>query len=334
VLLYTHYLPGIAVPVAVSAYWVWKRTALQKLVSAHAAVALLYLPWIAALAGATRTAIDSGDYRLTSNEVLEHGVRIAYTFLAATYGETLPVWAFVVALVVSPAVVWLVWLGIRSRPGWLAPAAIAAVVAYAGAAAGVIFAFTPARLMFLLPFYLLLLVYGRERLSRAGSIVLCMVLILSIGGVASYHRRENFLNKGYVIPFDEIAAAVDRNLPRGKGFLIIDGSNTQPTPLLASLPEEVSRLISYDSRSLDAVRAIVRDSATETVWFLRNTHDVTGHHVNARIESALAGSFLRGARRSYVPYNAVDRAAMKLLRWPSQPSHVLELLEFTRVKPQ
>jgi hypothetical protein len=333
-LLYTHYLPGLAVPVAVLVYWIWKRAAFPKLIMAHGALALLYLPWVSALARAVRTAVGSGDYRLTSNELLEHGVRIAYTLLSTTFGETLPIWGFVTAVAVLPVLVLLLWQGVHSRPEWLAPIAIAAVISYAGAAAGVIFALTPARLLFLLPFYFLLLVCGRERLPRAGSIAFCTILVLSIAGIASYHRKENFLNKGYVIPFDEIAAAVERDLPRSGGFLIIDGSNTQPTPLLARLPEGVRHLTSYDARSLDDVRMILDNPGTDTIWFLRNTHDVTPELVNAQIESGLAARFRRRTQRSFIPYNALDRVAMKLLRWPSQPTHVLELLEFVRREPK
>jgi hypothetical protein len=230
--------------------------------------------------------------------------------------------------------VWVLWHGARSPLDWLGAAAGAVVIGYAGVAAGVIFSLAPARLLFLLPFYFLLLVNGRERLPRAGSIVLGSLLILSLAGIASYYQRENFLNKGYVIPFDEIAAAVNRELPRGQGFLIVDGSNTQPTPLLAALPEGVRHLTSYDARALEAVRAVARDPRIQIVWFLRNTHDVTPERVNTQIESVLSRGFLWTAQRSYVAYNAVDRAGMKLLGWPSQPSHVLEMLEFVRMEPQ
>lgn len=65
-------------------------------------------------------------------------------------------------------------------------------------------------------------------------------------------------------------------------------------------------------------------------WFLRNTHDITPGQVNTAIENELGRSFVHVRSQHYVAYNAIDRAAMALLRWPTRPDSVLELLLYER----
>ena len=67
----------------------------------------------------------------------------------------------VAATVFAPAMVWMLWTGVRRAPDWFAVVLPVALVGYLGASRWVSFAFIPARLLFLLPFYLLLLVRSR-----------------------------------------------------------------------------------------------------------------------------------------------------------------------------
>jgi hypothetical protein len=332
-LLYTHYLPGLAVPAAVAVAGFWKcrhnRRALFSIAVVHAAIAALYAPWLGSLGAAALRVPAYGNYRITSHELLEHGVRLAYTFVTATFGESLPVWSYVLAAMVSPVVFWLLARGARQRPEWLWVVIVAAVVGYCGAATGVIFSLIPARLLFLLPFYLLLLVLGRER-TAVGTACLVLLLCLSGSAIASYYRGRNFLNKGYVLPLDRIAGEAAAELTEAGGVLIVDGSNTDPAPLLAALPRSIDRVVSIDARSLPRVRTSVSGASITRVWFLRNTHDVTQEAVNTQIERELSKRFRRGEQRFYVRYTAIDRVAMTVLRWPTKPDYVLELLKYER----
>src|SRR5258706_581170 len=92
---------------------------------------------------------------VTPNPALEQGIRLVYLATSFTMGETPPVWAPIAGLLIAAPLLIFLWR-VR-RPDWLTVLLIAAAIGYSGAARWVSFAFVPARLLFLLPFYLILL---------------------------------------------------------------------------------------------------------------------------------------------------------------------------------
>src|ERR1019366_6074521 len=121
-------------------------------------------------------------------------------------------------------VAWLVWVGLKKdlTLAWLiAPMAL---IAFIGVARWVPFHGIPARLLFLFPFYLILLVTGREAFPRAATAILALLALLSCAGVQSYFERSDFLNKGYAMPYREMAAHISRASAPGRSLVVVDAT--------------------------------------------------------------------------------------------------------------
>ena len=73
---------------------------------------------------------------LTSNSLLESGVKLAYWAFSFFYGEAIPVWMLPVTALLAIPVAWLLWTGARAARSWLLPAAVTALIGFAGWPAG------------------------------------------------------------------------------------------------------------------------------------------------------------------------------------------------------
>jgi hypothetical protein len=334
-LLYTHYLPGLSVGAGFGAYGLFRivrgeRARVRSLALAIAVSAGLYLPWAAPLATAVGRRVGAEIHAMVPNAGLEHGLRLAYTFLSFTFGETTPLYGLLAAATLAPAVVGLLGQGRSGAREWLPVLAGTLPVAYLLTARHVILAMTPSRLAFLLPFYLLLLLRGCERRPRLAAVILPGLVATSVVAAASYHRQADFLNQGYLIPFGSIAAAAAGSLSGPGSLLVIDAANMDATPLLAELPPAVQALVLHDDASSAEIRRRIDGGPVHRVWLLRNTHDVSRGRWSSRLAADLARSFRLAGRSGYVPYGRVHRLAMRALGWPERPAYLLELLEFDR----
>ena len=207
----------------------------------------------------------------------------------------------------------------RHPPAWLVVVLPVAIAAYFGAGRWVAFAFVPARLLFLLPFFLLLLVRGAESSRRAGWIVCSAMLLLSAGSISSYFRRADFLNKAYVLPYSQIAGVINRGSADRRAVVVADVSNTDPGPLTSLL---------WPGIPVIPAPAAVRESleGAGVIWCFRNTHDTSPAGLNRSIERELAEG-RRVRTHLFVPYSPRDRFMMRLLGWVEQPTHYVQLLE-------
>jgi hypothetical protein len=290
-LLYTHYLPALAIILAVGAFLLYRRAWLALLVPGTAMI-LAYAPWLLAMRTAFGRVLHAEPYAVTEHPWLEQAIRLLYLPVSFTFGETLPTWVMIGGALLAPALIALAWRCARNPPEWLPLVSLAAAIAYIAAGRWVSFAFVPARLLFVLPFYLMLL-------ARRASITAALVC-LSIGSLYSYFHQEDFLNKGYLLPFDQIADIIQRDSGDRPARLIVDAPGLDVSPLTHRLP------------SLTKPNA-----AAEIVWVLSSR----GRHVEPP-----AGSEIQ--RQKFVAYSKLDRQVMSLLDWKTQPSHVLELIEY------
>ena len=64
-----------------------------------------------------------------------------------------------------------------------------------------------------------------------------------------------------------------------------------------------------------------------TVWFLRNTHDVSPSGWNARFDAELRDRACAATVHSYEPYSPLERV---LMRRPDAPRYFHELIEYRR----
>jgi hypothetical protein len=219
---------------------------------------------------------------------------------------------------------------LRPAPKWFPLVATTAGIGYLGAAAWVSFPFMGARLLFLLPFYLRCLVRGRLRGGAAGAIVLGGILLVQAAGLSAYFQKRGFLNQGYLVPFGEIAALIDERSTGLPALLLVDGYNTDPTPLLAGIDRRIDVIKLRGGEAMAQARARVERGDAEVIWFLRNTHDISPDAVVTALEDGVATGY--GSYRSYfVPYSEADEYAATWLGWPAETRYHYQLTEFRHV---
>jgi hypothetical protein len=195
--------------------------------------------------------------------------------------------------ILTPALVAALWHSLKNPPEWLPLVSLAAAIAYIGAGRWVSLAFVPARLLFVLPFYLMLL-------ARRSWIPLALAC-LWIGALCSYFHKEHFLNKGYLLPFDQIADIIQRDSGDRPAQLIVDAPGLDVSPLTRRLPSLTKS-----------------NPSAEIIWVLSR---------GSRVAPAGAREI---RRQNFVPYTKLDHRIMSLLDWETRPTHALELTEYMR----
>ncbi len=334
-LLYVHYLPGLALLGSVVAIAAWRamrtrhwRTAAWTGVSV-ALAGVLYYPWLWELWVALGRMVQAQPRPGAANPLATEALRLGYWLFSFSVGETPPTWALVGALAISPALAYLLWKGLRPAPAWLPLAVPTAVAAYLGASRWLSFVFIPARLLFLLPFFLLLLVRGAERSRRAGWIACGSLAVLSAGSVASYFQRTDFLDKAYLLPYPEIARTINENSTAGPAVVVADACNLDPGPLTTQVRSGIPVILVTCDSGLAALRQRLNAPGADTIWYVRNTHDISRGGLNSKLEAELS-AVRRVETRLYVPYSQRDRFLMGLLGWRERPTHFVQLLEMRR----
>ncbi len=334
-LLYTHYLPGLAIVGAVNVLLAarclrhrrWR--VLAPLAASNLLLALLYAPWLPVLRAAVTRVLTTESYSPVENAAVAAVLPLAFSFVSFTYGESISIWGLGAGLLIGPLVVWLVWRGGKSSPRWLMVVGISAAIAYGGATAWVSVPFTPARLLFLLPFYLLLLVRGKEREPRLGLAVCSAVLLVGMISLWSYSHKADFLNKGYLLPFEEMAAYLEDQSGAETALILVDRWNSDPQPFLAALGDRFSPLLIHGKKSVRRAHQRVRRDRPQRIWYLRNTHDISPDSLHKRLEAELAAAY-DGRRHLFLPYSPLDRVAARLLGDNNPPTHHYQVLELRR----
>ncbi len=282
-LLYTHYLPAGAIILAVGCFLALRR-AWTALAAPIAVMGLAYAPWLIAMQDALGRVLHAEPYSVSKNWFLDQALRLVYLPLSFTLGESASLWVLIGGALLAPVIGVILWRSFKAPPDWLPLVSLATLIAYLGAGRWISFAFTPARLLFALPFYLALL-------SRRAW--LCAALVcLWMASFWSYFHKQDFLNKGYLLPFEEIAAVIQQEPAQ----LIVDAPGLDVSPLTHQLtPRPEARFI----------------------WVLSS---------RGRQYQPPAGRVIR--RLDFVPYSGVDRFMMKLLDWDVRPAYALELTEY------
>ena len=328
--LYTHYIPGIALGAA-GALLLAKRRRWRDLLLSSGLTLVAYLPWLAILGAALwKWTQQSGVHTLARNSALEMVVKVAFGCISFSLGESIPDWALVAGVLLSAPIAWLVWLGLRKDPtlAWLVVPM--ALIAFIGVARWVPFHGIPARLLFLFPFYLILLITGREVFPRAATAILAVLALLSCAGVQAYFERSDFLNKGYAMPYREIAAHVSHASTPGRSLVLADATNLDALVFQYYLGPDWNVLLVNTPESLARAVQLAADSRVERIWYLRNTHDVTPGRVNDRLERELTSTWIHGTRQGYLPFSPLQRELAYRLGMPSPPSFFAVLLDLHR----
>ncbi len=330
-LLYTHYAAGGSVAIAIASVAVWhavrQRTAapLQGLAVVSALAVALYVPWLLMLGQAvTKWGARGEVYSLAGNRAGDQIVKLAYLFGSFCFGETMSTAVVIAALAVAPLAALLLWRGTRSAPEWLPLAAISAALGFVAATRWVTYPFVPARMLFLFPFFLLLVVRGRERSPRTGAAACALMIAIALASFPSYYRKAGFLNKGYAAPFEEMAALVNQDTTPG-ALVAIDAFNADAYDLRTRLDRKDNVVI------LDSPAAFARVAASNApaIWFLKNGHDVSAGGRNRRLAADLAGKY-SVRRHLFQPFSWIELLVLRWAGWPERPTHFYEVLEMRR----
>jgi Dolichyl-phosphate-mannose-protein mannosyltransferase len=327
-LLYTHYLPGLAI---IASAWIvfLTNTELSRKIrimiggSSVLLIGLLYLPWLTSLFGALGEWRESDAYRV-GNQFIDQLVRIAFWFVSFSFGETISAPGIVIGAALTPVVAYALYRGIRSRPQWLGLVAAASLIGYVGVSRWSGFPFTPSHLLFVLPFFLILLVKGIDA-SHRGSLVFAGLLVVYISGDYSYFAKIGYLDKAYCVPYQTMAAVIMRDSPASGAVLLVDRYSFIVDPLLNHLGKGVQVITLIDEQSAQRDLETIRNNPG-IVWFLRHTHDTSPDEFVTRMEVELArGRTVK--QYDYLPYSMPEHWILDWLRGPGQPEYFFRLSE-------
>jgi hypothetical protein len=327
--LYTHYVPGIALLAAANLLLAHRRL-WGPLLAVNVVVASGYTPWIWRLAASLSLWGSLGaTYSATGNPLLEIPLKLAYWAISFTMGEAVPdVMLFLGGATLAIAL-FLLWDGARQYPRTALLTVILGLTGLIGVARWVSYPFVPARMLFLLPFFLWLLVAGAGIHRRAGNLVLDAMLLLSLSGIWCYFHTIGFRNKEYPMPLHQIADYIRQQSTDQNSVLIVDSANSDPVGMDYALDSSRPILRTTDAAAAQALQARLADHRVRTIWFLRNTHEVAPDAPNARCEADLRKS-MRPTVFYYQPFSILERAMMHSMGMSDPPWYAQELLEFRR----
>jgi len=327
VTLYVHYLPGLAVlaggvTTLLVAAWRDKQrqAAVAALVSTAVCVAA-YLPWLGVLSEGIGQAAAKQVHWVASSFLAEAAVRLGYWFISFGFGEALSVPALGAAVAMSFPLVWLLLRGVAQRPFPLMLVTVASVVALIGTWRWTAFAFTPARSLFLLPFFAATIAAGITIEGRRGRLAGLALLATSLLGASCYYRQAGFLNKGYLIPFPEIARVVSEP-PRAK--IAIDFRATDSSPLAAQLRERREDLLLIRRPAgVSKMRRELSKSTPGHVWVLGR---------RGRLGGLSRSLYEEVHSEGWMPYSPWERGLSEILSGRPPPNHRYEGTLYRRRK--
>lgn len=312
-LLYTHYLPGMAILLGFALVSL-RRIGLLPLAAFGTATAIAYAPWLRTLAVALRdwqrAAAFQSHYTLSGSQLIEQGLKIVVMLVSLTIGETF----LAISLLLVPLILLVIWLGVRVRPpgaSFTAFIASAAVIGFLGATRWVGWPFITARLLWLLPFLVMALVAGLSRLRRPVRLTVVALVFMSFASsTALYFRRQGFLNLGYAAPTRDIANRL-RQEAAPADLILVDGYNADGGAVQFHLgPTVPLHFLTIRTDNAPQLEGLAR--AARQVWVIRNTHDVSPGHVVSSVEATVCAG-RRRASAFYQPYTDWQRFASRLV---------------------
>jgi hypothetical protein len=337
-LLYTHYLPGVALLVGAN---VWLasgagRLRRPRLAAANALVLAAYSPWLPALIEALADWEGKSPYRSAGTAAVDLAVKSGFWFVSFFFGESLTVWMLAAAAILAIPGLWLLWSGIREARRWRLPLLIVTAAALAGTAGWASYAFLPARLLFLLPAALLAVAAGAARLGRAGVVIAGALIALNVAGVWTYFQGRDLLNIGYLAPLPAMARAISAASSGVDTLVIADPVNLSVEVLAYHLKPGLSMRRIRSKGEAEKVWAELGHPAIGHVWLVRNLHDVTPGRGLEWIEEQLRGSW-QARVHPYMRFSETHLVLMRIAAqinpeggWEQPPEYMFAAWEFHR----
>jgi hypothetical protein len=325
--MYVHYIPGGALVIATN-LMLLRRRRLRDAVTIDTAVGIAFLPWLFRLLAFLPAwgAHGGNAYALTGRVLLEIPVKLAYWAFSFVLGEAVPDVALIMGACVILGAAWLVLAGARRRPDLLWIAGPAAIVGFIGVARWKSYPFIPARMIFVFPLFLMLLVAGAATLRGIGPAVVAAMLALSLSGIWDYFHVLGFRNKQYPMPIAEIAAKIRHESTPRDAEVLVDSTNSDPFAMEYALGPV---LRTGTPEAANTVEQWLADPQIRTVWFLRNTHDVSPEQLDRKFEQRLQ-SAMHETIFEYERFTPLELRLAKAVGVQNPPQFFHELLRFQR----
>jgi hypothetical protein len=327
--LYTHYVPGLAL-LATANLALLRQRRFRDAIGIDAVVALAYLPWMGSLAASlgnwgTRT----GTYMVTGAMLSEIPLKLAFWAVSFVMGEAVPDVVLVLGGLVLLLAGAMAISGARRNCELLWIAAPATVIGFIGVARWVSYPFIPARMLFVFPFFVLMLVTGAMAHRRAGALAVTAMLALSVSGVWCYFHKTGFRNKEYAVPIQEIAEQIRQSGNAADSAILVDSGNSDPTAMEYALGPSRPFLQTGNPATAPAVARLLAEPQIRTIWFLRSTHDITAAKLDARFEQQLRAA-MAVTVHPYEAFTPLEIRLMRAMGMRDPPAWSQELLEFRR----
>ncbi len=325
--VYVHAIPGFALLATTNLHLLWRRK-FRDALWIDAIVGILYLPWLYRLLTFLPTWGKKGGnlYALTGATVFEIPVKLAYWAFSFTMGEAVPDPVLIFGAIVGLGVSVLLIAGARRRPDLVWIAAPAAIIGFIGVARWNSYPFVPARMIFLYPVFLMLIVTGASLHRRLGFAVLAALFVLCVSGIWSYFNLAGFRNKQYPMPVAELAARIVRASSPGTFTVLVDSTNADPIGMEYQLRPV---LRTAEPSTLRAVDQALADPNIHIVWFLRSTHDVSPNQLDRQFEQKLAAA-MRETAYPVEPFTPLELKVAQAAGVPHPARSFQELLKFER----
>ena len=321
-LLYTHYLSGLAIAAAVCvAFLLKKRVTLAA--AQVTLLAVLYAPWLPTLSSSLGYWIGAPQSYEGGNVISDQIVRFAYLFMSFSFGETVSTVSLLLSIAVTPFVIYALWRTTRTRPAWLQTVLVATAIAWIGISRFEPFVFMPNHLIFVLPFFLILIV------RQINPFAFVALLVLYAGADYAYFTRSGFLVKPYATPYEEMVDII-RNRAGGQNAIVaVDPWGSFVQPLLNHLGDNVRVTLLSDEASAREVLTAARSGSLgpSAILLWRRTSDVSPASFVTRLEQDLSVDH-EVWQHEFIAYSLPERWARRLLRGPGQPEFYYRLTEF------
>ena len=325
--VYVHPVPGFSLLAATNLLLIFRRR-FRDILWIDAIVGILYLPWLFRLLSFLPTWGAGGGnlYALTGRLWIEIPVKFAYWAFSFTLGEAVPDSALLCEILIGIGVAILLITGALRRPSLVWIAAPAALIGFIGVARWNSYPFIPARMIFLYPVFLMLIVTGAEAHRRLGPPILAGLLAVTLSGIWCYFHLAGFRNKQYPMPEADIAAQIRRESPPEGYAVLVDSTNADPIGLEYQLGPVLETKEPTTPAALD--RAI-QDPKIRTIWFLRNTHDVSADQLDRQFEQTLTQA-MHETVYPIEPFTPLEIKVAQAAGVKDPPRYFQELLKFEK----
>lgn len=329
-LLYTNYLPGIALwGGSIVLLWLRARAddrPLWRMFLPNALAVAAFMPWIAVVAGSLPRwgqllAGPNQLYNLTGNGWIEAAVKLGCGIYSLAFGEAFPLWLLVFSALLALPYLWMLALGARLNRPWLLPAATVALLGYIGAAHSVSYPFMGGSLLFLLPLCMVAVSAGIAESGRVGTVFGIALFAANAGGVWSYFEARDILNLAYVAPNQRVVASIILRSSPADTMVWVDGLTVDDRVFQYYLPLNFSVRVLRSAADADAAWSELQGNAgIRHLWFLRNPNDLSTGRAFEKLEQRTMGLFYAHMFHPYVLAPVAYRDMLKYVMHVKQPA--------------